>query len=410
MGRLAAVTAWFNPNESQERFAARLQFTEAWTQQHEIYLHLIGQTVFSGPRTTFAFSIWQKERLLNLAIRQLPPDVDKVIWIDADLEVISPTWTEDVLAALDTWPIIQPWSTATFFGPEGLSGGYVTGPLGRECVPSVPCANIGRKTSTGLPPDAWPGFCWAARREVLEEIGGLYEHDLSGPNDVLMSLAFYGDFNHSFLLRYNGKFREHYMRWAERTYAVVQGNVGFVPATLTHLWHGPFEGRKYLERTVRLMAAGYDPGKHVTTAPDGSLMLTDDCPWEVRKLAAAVVEVELEPPRWESVMDARTREEYEHDRDMIEPPHTPEHLAAMDRFAEEVRKTAAAGGYEFRGPLSDAIDSATEAVAKATGVPVNVTPPPAPEVLAAAERFIHQQTQAALSDGCCDKPVDITVG
>jgi len=289
MSNLAAVTAYFNPSGSADRWTAERHFYRGWPKDIPLY-----------PSCKLAIApIWQKERLLNLAIRALPPDIDKVIWIDGDLLIDSPTWAADVSAALDNWPVIQPWTEATFRGPAGES---IAGPMGNETVPSVPFANAttpiplgGIVRYTGLPANAWPGFCWAARREVLDEIGGLYEYDLSGPNDVLMSLAFYGDFDNFFLMRYNGRFKDHFMPWAERAWKVIQGNVGYVPATLTHLWHGPFDGRRYLERTVRLYQAGYDPARDVATASDGTLVLTDACPVEVRRLAMAVVGGKVSP-------------------------------------------------------------------------------------------------------------------
>jgi hypothetical protein len=99
------------------------------------------------------------------------------------------------------------------------------------------------------------------------------------------------NFRYAAMLYPNGRFKDHFLPWAERAYKIVQGNVGYVPATLTHLWHGPFDGRRYLERTVRLYQAGYDPARDVGTAPDGTLVLTDDCPPDVRRLAMAVVGV-----------------------------------------------------------------------------------------------------------------------
>ena len=285
MLNLAAVTAWFNPSGSVERQTAENRFYKEWPRDIPLY-----------PACKLAIApIWQKERLLNIAIRALPASVEKVIWIDGDLLVDSPTWARDVATALDKWPVIQPWTEATFRGPAGEP---IAGPMGNETVPSVPFANdcrLALATATGetaspsgLPTNAWPGFCWAARREVLDAIGGLYEYDLSGPNDVLMSLAFYGDWSNFFLMRYNGEFKQHFLPWAERAYKIVQGNVGYVPATLTHLWHGPFDQRKYLQRTVQLYAAGYDPARDVGTANDGTLVLTDACPPDVRKLAMVV--------------------------------------------------------------------------------------------------------------------------
>ena len=276
MSHLAAVTAYFNPSGCELRERCLAEFAGAFLATG-IPLHIV-----TAPNATAR--IWQKERLLNRAIRGLPASVDKVIWIDGDLLVEAENWAEDVSAALDRWPVVQPWSLAGFRGPDGNG---IAGPMGRMVVPSVPFANLANQDDipTGLPPNAWPGFCCAARRDVLESIGGLYEYDLSGPNDVLMSLAFYGDFGNFFLMRYNPEFKSHFQPWALRAFEIVQGNVGYVPATLTHLWHGPFDGRRYLERTVRLYQAGYDPARHVATGRDGLLSLVDDCPADVRRLA-----------------------------------------------------------------------------------------------------------------------------
>jgi hypothetical protein len=293
MAGLAAVAAWWNPSGSEERWRAHQTFKKRWPA--DIPLH-VNPAFGTAP-------VWQKERLLNQAIAAIPSNIDRVIWCDADILIDSPTWAADISAALDKWPVIQPWTEATFQGPAGEP---IAGPMGNETVPSVPFANdcrLALATATGetaspsgLPANAWPGFCWAARRDVLESIGGLYEYDLSGPNDVLMSLAFYGDFDNFFLMRYNGEFKRHFQPWATRAFEAVAGRVGYVPATLTHLWHGPFDGRRYLERTVRLYEAGYDPARHLVTAIDGTLALTDDCPPEVRRRAAACVGVTLDKP------------------------------------------------------------------------------------------------------------------
>ncbi len=36
--------------------------------------------------------MWMKERLINLAISQLPPHVTKVAWLDADILFDNPAW------------------------------------------------------------------------------------------------------------------------------------------------------------------------------------------------------------------------------------------------------------------------------------------------------------------------------
>lgn len=280
MLNIAAVAAYFNPSGSETRRACFDEFQRAFTKT--------GIPLYVEAAPASADAIWQKERLLNRVIQRLPAAVDGVIWLDVDLLVDSPTLAADVAAALDQWPVIQPWTEAKFLGPDGSP---IAGPLGYAVVPSAAYANRDSQTPTGVPARAWPGFCWALRRDVLEAIGGLYEYDLSGPNDVLMSLAFYGDWGNFFLMRYNAEFKRHFQPWATRAFGAVAGRVGYVPATLTHLWHGPFDQRKYLQRTVQLYAAGYDPAQHVVTDDNGLLRLADDCPPDVRRLTSAAVGV-----------------------------------------------------------------------------------------------------------------------
>lgn len=287
MFNIAAVAAaYFNPAGSEARRACFDEFQRSFAGTG------VPLCVEAAPAS--AAPIWQKERLLNRAIQRLPASVEGVIWLDGDLLVDSPTWAEDVSAALDQWPVIQPWTQVWFWGPDREP---VPGPLGHRVVPSAAYANRDSQTPTGVPARAWPGFCWAARRDVLEAIGGLYEYDLSGPNDVLMSLAFYGDWGNFFLMRYNAEFKRHFQPWATRAFEIVAGRVGYVPATLTHLWHGPFDQRKYLQRTVQLYAAGYDPALHVVTTDDGLLRLADDCPPDVSRLASAAVGVVTDQQR-----------------------------------------------------------------------------------------------------------------
>ncbi|WP_353228396.1 hypothetical protein [Novosphingobium sp.] len=44
--------------------------------------------------------IWQKERLLNLAASLLPPHVEYVAWVDADILFADPHWADAARAVL----------------------------------------------------------------------------------------------------------------------------------------------------------------------------------------------------------------------------------------------------------------------------------------------------------------------
>ena len=61
--------------------------------------------------------MWQKERLLNIAIEQLPADCTKVAWLDNDLIFDDPRWLERT----STWKL-QPVAPGPRFSRRPSSG------------------------------------------------------------------------------------------------------------------------------------------------------------------------------------------------------------------------------------------------------------------------------------------------
>ena len=51
--------------------------------------------------------LWQKERLLNLAISWLPKSCRYVAWLDCDLLFMNPRWAVETVLLLNEYPIVQ---------------------------------------------------------------------------------------------------------------------------------------------------------------------------------------------------------------------------------------------------------------------------------------------------------------
>lgn len=51
--------------------------------------------------------LWQKERLLNLAIKALPAHCEAVAWIDCDVLFDSDAWAEKALKLLDQYSLLH---------------------------------------------------------------------------------------------------------------------------------------------------------------------------------------------------------------------------------------------------------------------------------------------------------------
>src|SRR5689334_5884496 len=105
---LWAITSYFNPMRYERRrinyqlfrkslrlplLAIELAYGENFElveSDADILIQLRGKDV-----------MWQKERLLNLALSALPPDCRKVVWVDCDVVFDSEDWAERVSYLLD---------------------------------------------------------------------------------------------------------------------------------------------------------------------------------------------------------------------------------------------------------------------------------------------------------------------
>jgi hypothetical protein len=203
--------------------------------------------------------LWQKERLLNLVIKHLPPQFTKVAWLDCDVLFEAPDWAAQTSALLDRFQVVQPFSTAIRLPPGTCSyegEGHVYAGFASNYRRSPNLMLSGRFDLHGH-----TGFAWAARREVLEE-HGLYDSCVSGSGDHMMAHAFCGDWDSVCVERIfagNKTHHRHFIEWSKAAYGAVRGKVAAVPGAVLHLWHGEVENRRYVIRNRELAEFGFDP-------------------------------------------------------------------------------------------------------------------------------------------------------
>jgi hypothetical protein len=280
---LQAITVYYNPQRSPYRRRNWFAFAAALADAGIYLLTIEGVRDGDEPdlpgihgvrQVRFRDVLWQKEALLNIAIRSLPESVTAVCWVDADV-----LWPDGVdiggmiLDALQTHPVIQPWSSCVVLGPDGQPQPFHGKPFAES------------RASVNGAPASHPGFAWAARREVLEAIGGYYDRHIAGGADSLMALAFWGQFNSPLLgsARLTPEALACWREWADVAYRVVGGDVGYIDTEIRHLWHGDLRHRHYRERWLTLAALGYDPGRHVELDANGALRWTTEAPEALRR-------------------------------------------------------------------------------------------------------------------------------
>lgn len=267
-GVLWAVTSFFNPVgyrrrlSNYRRFRAALQVPLAAVElSFDSSWELAGNDADMLMRVADGDVMWQKERLLNLAAAQLPPECEYVAWIDADVLMQDPDWPQQAVAALEAVPLVQLFSGARDLGPDGA--------IPQSCVPSV--AALALRGEPTFVPNNKHGLAWAARRELIRR-HGLYDSCVIGGGDTALMRAAYGVRFDDVVKRFemSGPERDHYLGWAVGFHADVQGRVGALPGELHHLWHGDPVNRRYRIRHSDLAMHGFDPRADIRPGRDGA--------------------------------------------------------------------------------------------------------------------------------------------
>ncbi len=215
--------------------------------------------------------LWQKERLLNVALKAVPAEVDRIAWVDCDLILKRPDWVDEAKRQLGKFNVVQLFSDAVHLSLEDYrSNGIDTSNHGS--VPGIVGLPDAKELITVQSDLNYyqSGFAWAAKRQLIEK-HNFYDAAIVGGGDCMMVAAVLGQFDgitQRFLL--NEMRRRHYLEWAVPFHDSVAERIGQVPGTVYHLSHGDLENRKYGERHVSLAAFDFDPDLDLRVGAHGA--------------------------------------------------------------------------------------------------------------------------------------------
>lgn len=268
---LWSICAYFNPSGYRRRYHNyRLFRNQLTTNLVTVEMAIDGQVFELADedadiliRVTGHDVLWQKERLLNIALKHLPKDVKYVAWLDCDLIFQSGEWAEDAARRLEDVPIVQAFSKL-----YDLDKDVLPGDVSDESITSA-SPSVAYKVANGTSnlEDFRPttaarrglGFAWAARRDLLDR-HGLYDAFILGSGDRAIACAAWGRFRDAvYQVRLNSRQEDHYLSWALPFYESVGGRVGYVPGAVYHLWHGDPMNRSYQSRHVEFSQLQFDP-------------------------------------------------------------------------------------------------------------------------------------------------------
>lgn len=221
--------------------------------------------------------LWHKEAMINLAIQQLTifkPDWRYVAWVDADVRFEQGMLAETA-HALQHWDIVQMWSHAVDLGPEDELINTHKSFMYCHWTGEAPSGEIKGYAAKG---QSHPGYCWAARREALNKLGGLIDWAILGSADRHMACALIG----KVLDSAHGKCHPNYLKylkiWQDRAEREIKRNVGYVPGTIRHSWHGDKSRRGYNSRWKILVDYQFNPETDIKRDINGLWQLVVDTP------------------------------------------------------------------------------------------------------------------------------------
>jgi len=211
--------------------------------------------------------MWQKERLLNIALLELPEDVDIIAWFDCDIVLQREDWADVVVRALQSNPLVQLFSKAYWLDSESnLMEGKDNLGIGRS---SVGYRQAMRMLSPELrsrwreeQDDSLPladGYAWAARADIPMQ-HRFYDACIIGGGTRDFSLAALGDIESLISCRPRTEDQlAHLLPWASEFSAAVAGRIGYVDGAAFHLWHGDSKRRLYGIRHQHFRRFNFSP-------------------------------------------------------------------------------------------------------------------------------------------------------
>src|ERR1700682_4012047 len=284
-GMIWAITSFFNP----VRYKRRLLNYQVFRSQLRIPLVAV-ELSFDGQfeltkndadiliQVSGGAVLWQKERLLNIALKSVPRDAENVALLDCDIVFERKDWAEDAEARLaESNNIIQLFHEALYLNkesppdrPNAINAEFSVPGIMQTGDRSL--LNNGAVISGEKRLLYQPGLAWAVKRAILDE-HLLYDAAIAGGADSLMVASIYGDFEPIAVRHlFNPRRKQHYLRWAIPFNKSVAGQIGALPGTIYHLWHGELKDRNYYDRYKLL--ENVDPYSDIQIASNGAWQWT----------------------------------------------------------------------------------------------------------------------------------------
>jgi GR25 family glycosyltransferase involved in LPS biosynthesis len=255
--KLAVITTFYNPKKYVNIRYNYLKFSEKIKEKADLFpieLSFDGDFFIDDENVIQIKGdkkniLWQKEVLLNLALDKIPKEYTNIAWVDCDIIFENENWVEECNYKLNDYKVVQLYEWAKRLGPNSEIEMTSRGIISR--IHEINKVDI--NLSKGI-----PGFAWAIRREVIDEIKFL-ETQIIGGGDSLMFYSFFGIKRGFQTEQMNEKWFKKFSDWSDKAFENIDKSVSFVSGEITHLYHGSKKNRNYNKRYDILNKYEFDP-------------------------------------------------------------------------------------------------------------------------------------------------------
>lgn len=272
MNDLAAITCFFSYAKNTHAIKRHKEFSDNLRRQgvklYTIELafyndeFLLGDDTYLRLRTDTV--LWHKEALLNFLVKRLPPNVQKIAWLDSDIFIQDDDWADKVSDLLEKCKLLQIGSKFRFLKESKMDSGVFDK---EECrsFTTMGYGFVNDKQNRHDFKKYHVGLAWAANREFFIQ-GGLFDYDPTGAGDLITYYASAGLMDHPEAQWWT---RDIYSKncksimpfvneYVTNTYDYVKESINYLDAEVIHRYHGPMCRRGYVTRLDLLKGINYD--------------------------------------------------------------------------------------------------------------------------------------------------------
>jgi len=288
---IIAITSFYNPSASKMRLKNFKEFRRMLgIELITVELSFNGVFELNEKDSDYLIQIkkgariWQKEKLINIALNQLPKNITAVAWIDADIIFENNDWHKEAIEALREFKLLQLYTEVNELPGDPSLGSKQHAATDTNLTGIVHQVNEGNpraflhELSTKGRTTVMCGMAWAAQKDFIQK-HGLYDACITGSGDRALVFSAYGHFyevmDH---LHMNPARQKHFLAWAETFHYDLQGRIGNIPGIINHLWHGDNQHRGFGSRHQKFAAYQFDPSLDLMTNQEGAWDWREDRP------------------------------------------------------------------------------------------------------------------------------------